>query len=694
MDTPRPLDQALSELVSALSDLGARKAVPTMSGDLLLVFSGPDRTRRVVLSVRRHAGGLSLGDLSLYAAAQDLRWAERIAARLGEMRRAGIAGWLDLHNRELPPLEPDPFGLWRCLAWQVVPQAPFFESWTLESVTFLGRERPGFRLSLCSSGDSDRRLALALDASGRCGAGETPLAKTPLGLLTRMDPHREADPVRSGSAASPEAALAFILTLSAPPGIAWAQEPAGEPPEPPAAPPDRPGREDDSLIVHSYRTDHEWGEPRSRFFGTWGDRDFFILLALVDHPSATVFHGNRECQQVRQPLSDRFAHGANPFIPARREWAWLAHETHFTDTDDQAAVFGGEERLQRVLSDLKTDAPDREVRVLLGCDAEMVGDDVPYVCRMASREGRAVECFNPPLPRFTDALARNWWAFFVQGRDRSVTPDPAAIALAGFQWPAHPDLVEVEGLLAESGVRVALRMLPGQSPDIRSALGGCAATIASPWHPVQQVLGEVLKAEGLRVESFPMPYGERGARRWLDEVLSALGLPRVREDRWRSIVSRLAPDLPAMRREAARLRVGLAADWGRVPEMVSPAFFYGLDPVDFLTDLGLHVVLLGPAATEAARQNPVPGHAVEALDLDHEQVPAQVREAGLDLVYCDRNDPASVAALQAVPFGIADLEFGLSGAQRTLGRLLARARLRLHRRICGMGITPWSNVHP
>ncbi len=140
------------------------------------------------------------------------------------------------------------------------------------------------------------------------------------------------------------------------------------------------------------------------------------------------------------------------------------------------------------------------------------------------------------------------------------------------------------------------------------------------------------------------------------------------------------------------MRVALVADWGTVPEMVSPAFFFGLDPVRFLVDLGFQVTLVGPLAGQAAAlaaDLPGAGAArVEALEVDRDapDLIERVRDLAPDLVYCDRDDPGGALATGAVPFGVGDLEFGVGGARRSLRRLLARAGWRLPRRM-GRGVS-------
>jgi len=683
-----PLDQVLRRLVQALRDEGvpATWAAPTLAGHLAVALKAPSGPWRAVVSTRppRVAGGphVQAGDLHLWGlgapAAPSPADLEAFAAAWRRAVSGELARWLDLHNREVREVEASPAGLLRLIAWMVQPGAPLLTGWTLREVLRAPGPRPRLLLEASPEASGARGIGWVLDPEGPRDPGEEVLAALPLGFLIRQRDGEEGgrDPQRSAV----ESALAWTLAMSMPPGLRWGSWPAA----PDSAPRPPPRRQDDSLIIHSYRTDHEWHVPRSRFFGTWGDKDWFILLALLDRPTLNVFHGNRECQQVRQPLSDRFAHGANPFHPSRRHWSWMVSHTRFTDTDDRAAVFGGEDRLQGLLDRLEQEVPGQEVRVLVGCDAEVVGDDVPGLCRMARGEGRNVACFNPPLPRFTDATDRNWWLQFLQDRDRSVTPVPGTVNLGGFQWPGHPALAETEALLARTGVRVACRMLPGHWPDLRTAVGGAQVTVLSPWFPVQEVLGSALAEEGLPVRTLPLPYGVQPTRSWLAATAEASGREPPTEDLWAEMLRPWAAELEGMRTRTAAVRVALVADWGTAAEMCDASFFFGLDPLAMLTDMGFPVLVMGREASRvveaAAREHP--GARIEAVEMDPsvEDPEARLREVRPDLVYCDREDARVVKTAGAVPFGVGDLEPGLAGAVRTLRRLLARAGLQLYRR--------------
>lgn len=683
-----PLDHVFRLLTGALREQGIRAswAAPTLAGHLVVALEAPTGAWRAVVSPRppRSSSGLRsrAGDLHLRgigsATVPTPEDFQAFVASWNRIVQGELGRFLDLHNREVTEVDPTPSGLLRLVAWMVRPGSPLVAGWKMGDVRRAPGPRPRLLLDATREGREGAGVLLALDPEGPEDPREEVLATLPLGFLVR--PIQQAEQGQDRDRILAESALSWTLAMSMPASLRWGPWPVLDAPT--SRPP--PRRQDDTLIVHSYRTDHEWHVPRSRFFGTWGDKDWFILLALLDRPTLNVFHGNRECQQVRQPLSDRFAHGANPFHPSRRHWSWMVSHTRFTDTDDRAAVFGGEDRLQGLLDRIDAESPGREVRVLVGCDAEVVGDDVPRVCRMARSEGRNVACFNPPLPRFTDAADRNWWLQFLQDRDRTVAPEEGAVNLGGFQWPEHPAMAETEALLARAGVRVACRMLPGHRPDLRTSVGSGQVTILSPWFPVQEVLGSALATEGLPVRTLPLPYGEKPTRSWLAATAEAAGREPLSDASWDEATKPWITDLQEMRARAGTVRVVLAADWGTATEMCDPAFFFGLDPLAMLADLGFPVVVMGreaSGAVERARRE-WPGARLEAIDLDPavEDVETRLREVGPDLVYCDRDDAAAVKAAGAVPFGIGDLEPGLAGAVRTLRRLLARAGLRLYRR--------------
>ncbi|NOZ02401.1 MAG: hypothetical protein GXP54_10995, partial [Deltaproteobacteria bacterium] len=524
---------------------------------------------------------------------------------------------------------------------------------------------------------------LLFDGSGRFGRDERTLRTTTLGALTRVEP-KTPGPRLEGA----ERALALVLALSLHDLMQWGPAPEDDEesdrPGPDGPTPDdkdrRPTLSDESLVDHCFRTGHPWHIMPSRFFNSWGDKDLFILYSLFGEQSPIVFHGNRECQITKGQLTPRFGHGPSPYSNRAGVRDFLIRKMRLTDTDDATTVFGGTERLENVVGDTLKEHPDEEVRILSGCDAHVVGDDVIGTCRIMKRQGCRVTCLKPPMPRFSDSLGRNWWEVFLEAGDRTVEPLPDTVNLVGFDWPGSRVSVELEDLLARVGVRVAASFLPGCVPGLAEQATRARVTIASPWTPVQQVIVPVLRDKGFEVLSPPAPYGEAGTRAWVDAVVDALGLPRPSDDDWARWREEIAGDIERLRREASGITAGLIADRGTVAELRSPSFFFGFDPGLVLADLGLNVVLAGHNAAGGAMKGDHEDR-ISQVEYDPETDPMPlIREHGMDLVWCDLDDTTHVKREGASPISIRDFQPGLAGAARTLGRLLSRARIRLYGR--------------
>ncbi|HEY6098283.1 MAG TPA: hypothetical protein VIW03_02570, partial [Anaeromyxobacter sp.] len=159
----------------------------------------------------------------------------------------------------------------------------------------------------------------------------------------------------------------------------------------------------------------------------------------------------------------------------------------------------------------------------------------------------------------------------------------------------------------------------------------------------------------------------------------ALGLAPPSPAEWRARVETLAPALESLRDAAHGFRLGLLADFGTAPELCSPAFFFGFDPLACFLDLGFEVhVIAALASSLEARRAAMPAGWRERLHLhdlgaDADPLP-HVRRLALNLVYCDAHTSLPVKRQGAHPFSICDLEPGVAGAARGLRRLLCRAR--------------------
>lgn len=677
----KPLDRTLTDLAIILSrrNMPCRLAIPTRRGDLLLGFGERPVCFLVTAQPRTGLKSFSFGDL--YIAVRDEEGSDMAASvirTLSEVRATPTGSFLDLHNRECTEVEHSVEGFMRLMAWQLSIGTNYWRNWRVSEVTAV---RDGFRI-LLASGDG-HTAQLGFEASARPHV----IRVTPLGVLFEVE---KSDDTASDAIG----AFAFIMSLSLHKDMKWRAIPEPlpvqiqeTPPPPteeplnevkPLAPPLR-----ESLTINCFTSGRPWDYPRSRFFDIWGDRDYFILTSLFGGARRFLFHGNRECQQVKQPLSSRISHGVTPYSELPRSRLLGSRNMSFTDTDDMTAVFGGMERLERVLRDTCSKNPDRTVHVMVGCDSFVVGDDVIGVCNLLNKEGACLYVLNPPIPRFTDGIGRNWWAHFLSLRRRDVPRKSRTVNLAGIDWPSQPVVRELEQLLERNGIKVATVFFPGVGPGFFERLEEAVVTVASPWLPVEKVLLAPMADEGLRSITPQAPYGFDGTRRWIDAIRTELGLPVIDEGEWRALLREAVPDLDALRQSASGVTVALIADRGSLVELRSPQFFFGFDPVDLLVDLGFRVVLFGYSAATAAEM-PLYDEGARArvvfveMDPDRDPLPC-LADYGVRLLYCDRVDrPGYVAKQGVATFSIRDLEPGLAGGGRSLSRLLAKARMRLY----------------
>ena len=584
-------------------------------------------------------------------------------------------------HREVAPC-PVPFWL---LAELLAVDAPFWGKWRLAGARG-SNDRPGrIFLDMSQGPPADaaaRRATLAIDPGGPASAAETALAATPLGWLLRCPgPRGEVCAME----AEAEGAVALALALSLHGGMRWLDStgPSGSAERPRGPEPGRAGLgSDDTLVEYCFRSVRGWDMRASRFFGTWGDRDFFQILAVAGLKRVMVSHTVRDCPVTVSALTGVLDHGPNPYHTRPRHFAGDLRSSRCTDLDDATVIFGGEERLEEAVRSAALEAGTAATQVHFGCDFHMIGDDAAGVCRRLREEGLRVELMNPPLPRFTDESSSDWWkTVLTPACPPPESREPFAVNLAGLAWPDDPCLAELSGLLGQFGVSVRARLFPGG--DGMRDHARAAVTVASPWTPVARVLSPLLGERGFATIAPPAPYGPRGTQAWLEAVLAAVGAAAPDPGACEAWIHEAFPQWRSLREAAGDFTVALVADFGTAGEMCGPAFFFGLDPTAFLLDLGFRVHVLGPGAAAARAGLPaLPPEWLERLsatELALEEDPLEaVAGLGLRLVYCDALLTLPLKERGLTPWSIDDLHPGLGGAEKSLRRLLSLARRRLY----------------
>ncbi len=435
--------------------------------------------------------------------------------------------------------------------------------------------------------------------------------------------------------------------------------------------------------------------PTDLFF-RYRNRDFISnnLVLTASRSMGIVAHGSRECtcgipgvagmnnESTFSPWKTRIAQHMGMLI---------------TDIDDETVIVGGEGRLAHSLEAAAERRPGQPLVVAQMCDYECLVEDIEGVATQAgSDHGTSVTTFSTtfgerhPLWR---ADCR-WEPLLGPLRDPSTRPtdeeiDPQGVNLVGM-GPGETTN-ELVDLLRELGINVLGEFFPYFDPDTVAPLRRARLWVLNPWRVVQLGPGEILSDAGLDVLSAEVPHGVEGTLRWLDRVGEGLGREPPSQATRAALAARHAPEIEALRASARGKSVAFVVPERHLAELADPAFFYGLNPVAFLTELGFGVTLVTTGGEGDARGSEVSsldeGLGVDA-DADVRIVahdPARsvvdtLRALDCELVYSEYTADERVAQAGKVQFDVRDFEPGFRGAVRTARRLLSAASAPFFRR--------------
>ncbi|HSM94208.1 MAG TPA: nitrogenase component 1 [Anaeromyxobacteraceae bacterium] len=210
-------------------------------------------------------------------------------------------------------------------------------------------------------------------------------------------------------------------------------------------------------------------------------------------------------------------------------------ETSSTVLHEKQVVFGGTSRLrEQIKNTVKVHAGDLYV-VASGCVPEVVGDDVPAMVKEAREQRFPV--LSLAAPGFKGSA---WSGYALAARallDQlpALLPPTAAgpapdVNLFGIVPGRDPgwdgDLLEIEALLAEAGVRANRLLGWGQGVEAwREAPRARASVVLSPWGaPAAALLAE---RHGTPIVDLGfVPVGSRDAGLLVERVAAALALPQ------------------------------------------------------------------------------------------------------------------------------------------------------------------------
>ncbi len=414
--------------------------------------------------------------------------------------------------------------------------------------------------------------------------------------------------------------------------------------------------------------------------------------------SATVILGGRECVAAVPQVGASAERSG--FLP----WRTLGGQNRavlFTDFDADAPPADSEAVALHALRRARVAAGPSGVRLLQLCDAKCASDDPDELRALVETALGTTPCeIARAYGRIRDPAhsANLWVSIFAEARSappprapRAPGPPRPTLNLVGLGPPEEPALVELRRLLEAAGAEVLACIFPfaglARTPGAMEA----QLWVTTPWQQVQRGPAAALDGEGLPMLCLPSPMGLRGTLAWVSAILAALDLPPLPGDLERRMRDTWARDVLPLHGEISTTRVCFVLPSSHAEQMLGAGFFYGMQPLPFLAELGFPITVLRtrePGLDGPEPPAPVPhelglpeGAPLEILDQEPgESVVEAIVRSGARLVYSEWPADARAAAAGCVIFDARMLEPGLEGALRSARRLVALGRIPFFRR--------------
>ena len=392
-----------------------------------------------------------------------------------------------------------------------------------------------------------------------------------------------------------------------------------------------------------------------------------------------VVFGDASCRQTFPPLRRLPFFDSWSYFPvgtAPDPGSWVAYD--FSERD---VVGGAEQRLERLLRDLRREDPGVKVALVQTCVSRLIGDDVRGVLRKVLGDDGSV-VLDPDFQAKDSAVDSLVWPWVLRAFRKPVRQRRNLVNLVGLGGRGSRASSELAEVLGACGVRVNARLFPSFREEELERFDAAPLTVASSCSIVQSAFRRVDRAAGkTRWVSEDPPFGIEGTRRWVETVVRELGGGRG-ADAPRDFLVRTCRE---RRRELAPLRealrgtaIALVAQSRFAAWVFDPSEIFGIRILELLTELGLDVELF------LQRDVPPPRDLTEAVrgrdrvtlrvfdDADELRAAVAGSRAKLLLTSIRRNMPA--LALGKVPVFVQAFELGFDGAVRTARRLAAYAR--------------------
>ncbi len=438
-----------------------------------------------------------------------------------------------------------------------------------------------------------------------------------------------------------------------------------------------------------------WGESSA-----WAD--FFAVdelargnLDSLDNLFVFLQHGDIECEHL-------FPHGPAPVLSLVR-YPW-EHEVRTgrhprprsqgggmmitSELNEDDVIMGNPEKLKQALRLGAKEAERRKSTLFVSntCVPVVTGEDVESEFRRCT-----AECTKTPLYLTIGpgSMINVFQDLLVDRRKRAEaeteTAAPNIINLLGFS--DTPDLTEIRSLLEEAGVEVNAVLIPEVSEELVDQLPRAALNVIRPASAWEHLYQHVTADSRLPNARPTAPVGIAGTKRWLREVLEALGLSgadKVFEERLEPLRERW----DRLKNDASKHRLGLVVRAREVHNITEPATTWGIPLVETLEEMGfgLDILLMfeQPEDVQVAKKVhealSIPErHSIKGFDT-FERMQSQLESMEADAVFTHHTYDWRVTQAGKNMFSLQHFELGPEGALRTADRLLNICRTTFFKR--------------
>lgn len=456
------------------------------------------------------------------------------------------------------------------------------------------------------------------------------------------------------------------------------------------------------------------GQQVTNLLTSWAGQDayaeFFAVgeiqrgqLDSVDLSGSFRFvqHCDNECLQVSP-------HGVAPLISAV-EYPWDNRTRSFdlpldasrvdpgvdgmvtTELTEQDVILGNPQRVRDVLDHVMATGSQQDEKITFfsnTCVPMVTGEDVESVVRQYARTSETPLVYLTVTPVsmfnvFKDLLQTRRLA----AEAAAGPPDPAAVNLVGFADDSVSEDLRV--LLAAAGIRVNAHLIPDFSAARIRALPGAPVSVMYPNQVWNNHYAHLTGETRIRCITPGAPFGWEGTRQWLLEVADALGRRAEADAAWEQVSAGYREAWERTCAEAAGRRVALVLRAEETDLLTDPSRTWGIPLLRVLEEAGFGVdvfVKAGERAKAKATAEAVqslfrdPGrHVLQAFNT-FDLMRRRLRESSADAVLSYHFFDWRVSEAGKNRFSLQVFEMGLSGAVRTVQRLVGICRTPFYRR--------------